>query len=564
MSETILSPTVVQRENDNTLIRRGPISFGAAILGPTAKGPVEIPTYITSYSEFVNKFGNAVMVGGSPKSYMTSIAVQQFFQSGGTSVLVARVTPGEFTPATSEEILSGEIDGVGSEVNTFVLETLSEGAIMNSNVEGTKDNLKFDITNVNESSGTFSLQIRRGDDTPNNKVILESFSSLSLDPLSNDYIVKRIGDMKSQLITSSDIPYIEEVGNYENTSNYVRVKSVGLKTPNYLNNDGSPKTIFSGYMPTILEGGTFENGNGDNVTSTSRFYHEINSSNTEGLAPEDYDDMISLLNNRDDYQFRYLVAPGLVSEFHTSQVSSLSNLAQFRGDCMFITDMVGYGKTETEVKQQAGAFDTSYTTTQWPWLTTIDSNTGDIVKVTSSTMMLALYTASDLVGEPWFAPAGTTRGLLNAIRAERKLPKSSRDNLYSSNINPISTLPGVGLALMGQKTLQKRATATDRVNVRRLLIELKQFIGQVANGILFDQNTQATRNSFLAQVNPYLQSVKERQGLFAFDVIMDDSNNTSSVIDRNQLVGQVRLQPTRTAEFIILDYTLEPTGTSFE
>jgi hypothetical protein len=564
MSETILSPTVVQRENDNTLIRRGPISFGAAILGPTAKGPVEIPTYITSYSEFVNKFGNAVMVEGSPKSYMTSIAVQQFFQSGGTSVLVARVTPGEFTPATSEEILSGEIDGVGSEVNTFVLETLSEGAIMNSNIEGTKDNLKFDITNVNESSGTFSLQIRRGDDTPNNKVILESFSSLSLDPLSNDYIVKRIGDMKSQLITSSDIPYIEEVGNYENTSNYVRVKSVGLKTPNYLNNDGSPKTIFSGYMPTILEGGTFENGDGDNVTSTSRFYHEINSSNTEGLVPEDYDDMISLLNNRDDYQFRYLVAPGLVSEFHTSQVSSLSNLAQFRGDCMFITDMVGYGKTETEVKQQAGAFDTSYTTTQWPWLTTIDSNTGDIVKVTSSTMMLALYTASDLVGEPWFAPAGTTRGLLNAIRAERKLPKSSRDNLYSSNINPISTLPGVGLALMGQKTLQKRATATDRVNVRRLLIELKQFIGQVANGILFDQNTQATRNSFLAQVNPYLQSVKERQGLFAFDVIMDDSNNTSSVIDRNQLVGQVRLQPTRTAEFIILDYTLEPTGTSFE
>jgi len=564
MSETILSPTVVQRENDNTLIRRGPISFGAAILGPTAKGPVEIPTYITSYSEFVNKFGNSVMVEGSPKSYMTSIAVQQFFQSGGTSVLVARVTPGEFTPATSEEILSGEIDGVGSEVNTFVLETLSEGAIMNSNVEGTKDNLKFDITNVNESSGTFSLQIRRGDDTPNNKVILESFSSLSLDPLSNDYIVKRIGDMKSQLITSSDIPYIEEVGNYENTSNYVRVKSVGLKTPNYLNNDGSPKTIFSGYMPTILEGGTFENGDGDNVTSTSRFYHEINSSNTEGLVPEDYDDMISLLNNRDDYQFRYLVAPGLVSEFHTSQVSSLSNLAQFRGDCMFITDMVGYGKTETEVKQQAGAFDTSYTTTQWPWLTTIDSNTGDIVKVTSSTMMLALYTASDLVGEPWFAPAGTTRGLLNAIRAERKLPKSSRDNLYSSNINPISTLPGVGLALMGQKTLQKRATATDRVNVRRLLIELKQFIGQVANGILFDQNTQATRNSFLAQVNPYLQSVKERQGLFAFDVIMDDSNNTSSVIDRNQLVGQVRLQPTRTAEFIILDYTLEPTGTSFE
>ena len=103
----------------------------------------------------------------------------------------------------------------------------------------------------------------------------------------------------------------------------------------------------------------------------------------------------------------------------------------------------------------------------------------------------------------------------------------------------------------------------DRVNVRRLLIALKSYISQVANNLAFEQNSIATRNNFLAQVNPYLQSVQQRQGLYAFKVVMDDSNNTPDVIDRNQLVGQIYLQPTKTAEFILLDFNILPTGATF-
>ena len=130
-------------------------------------------------------------------------------------------------------------------------------------------------------------------------------------------------------------------------------------------------------------------------------------------------------------------------------------------------------------------------------------------------------------------------------------------------INPIATFPGIGVVVYGQKTLQTKASALDRVNVRRLLIALKSYISQVAQNLIFEQNTIATRNQFLSQVNPYLQLVQQRQGLYAFKVVMDDSNNTPDVIDRNQLVGQIFIQPPKTAEFIYLDFNILPTGVSF-
>jgi phage tail sheath protein FI len=179
-------------------------------------------------------------------------------------------------------------------------------------------------------------------------------------------------------------------------------------------------------------------------------------------------------------------------------------------------------------------------------------------------MIGGVFAYNDSVSEPWFAPAGINRGgLSNVIRAEWKLNQSQRDTLYSGKVNPIATFPGVGTVVYGQKTLQTKASALDRVNVRRLLIALKSYISQVAQNLVFEQNSIATRNQFLSQVNPYLASVQQRQGLYAFRVIMDDSNNTPDVIDRNQLVGQIYIQPTKTAEFIYLDFNILPTGATF-
>ncbi len=164
----------------------------------------------------------------------------------------------------------------------------------------------------------------------------------------------------------------------------------------------------------------------------------------------------------------------------------------------------------------------------------------------------------------WFAPAGLNRGgLTTVIQPQRRLTVSQRDTLYSNKVNPIAIFPGQGTVIYGQKTLQTKATALDRVNVRRLLIALKRYIGQVAETLLFEQNTQTTRNNFLNKVNPYMQYVQQKQGLYAFRVVMDDTNNTADVIDRNQLVGQIYLQPTKTAEYILIDFNILPTGATF-
>ena len=249
---------------------------------------------------------------------------------------------------------------------------------------------------------------------------------------------------------------------------------------------------------------------------------------------------------------------------NSSQVSTLISNAQNRGDNIAVVDMDGYGTALATVTSEATGIDNSYAATYWPWVQTPDPDTGDNVWVPASTLIPAVYAFNDNSSEAWFAPAGFNRGgLSTVVRAERKLTQGDRDSLYQANVNPIATFPNQGVVVFGQKTLQKRASALDRVNVRRLLIELKSFISQVGDQLLFDQNTIATRNSFLAQVNPYLTSVQQRQGLYAFKVVMDESNNTADVIDRNELIGAIYIQPTKTAEFIYLDFNITPTGATF-
>ena len=276
--------------------------------------------------------------------------------------------------------------------------------------------------------------------------------------------------------------------------------------------------------------------------------------------------MIALLSNQDDYRFNALFTPGLVKEFpsHSSKIDTIISNTQNRGDNIYVVDPTGYSSTITAAIGSAASIDSSYAANYWPWCQIQDPGTGKNVWVPASTMIAGVYAYNDKVAEPWFAPAGINRGgLSTVIRAEYKLSQANRDVLYQGKVNPIATFPGTGVVVYGQKTLQVRASALDRVNVRRLLIQLKSYISQVANNLVFEQNTIATRNQFLSQVNPYLESVQQRQGLYAFKVIMDNTNNTPDVIDRNQLVGQIYLQPTKTAEFIYLDFNVTPTGATF-
>lgn len=571
--EVLISPGVLAIENDQSFITQQPVQAGAAIIGPAVKGPVGIPTLVTTYSEYVNKFGTTFISGSQTYSYFTSISAYNYFQNGGVSLLVTRVVSGSsnWLPATSSQIPNSVSP---TPTNVFVLETLSEGAIMNSTgteisgslVSGSADNFRWQIVSPNTSSGTFNLIIRQGNDTTNSPSVLESWGPLSLDPFSPNYIEKVIGNQKENIVNGgpSDT-YVQLSGSYKNNSAYVRVKQVNITTPNYLDNLGNAKPQYTSSIP-VAASGTFGAAVGSNLPAgVGAYYEDINSALPQGIPASEYTESIYLLSNKDAYRFNFITTPGLTLNYHYSTLALLNSICSDNGNSMVILDPIHYGQQISSAASEGSKLDSSYAAAYWPWLRTIDPGTGQQVWVPASTMIPGVYAFNDNAAEPWYAPAGTNRGVIsNAIMAERYLTQTNRDTLYEANINPIATFPNTGVVVFGQKTLQKKASALDRVNVRRLLIELKNYITQVADTLVFEQNTAATRNNFLLQVNPYLSSVQQRQGLTSFRVVMDETNNTPTVIDNNQLVGAIYLQPTKTAEFIYLTFNVTSTGVSFE
>ena len=583
MAETLLSPGVLTRENDQTLVTQGPVTAGAALLGPTVKGPVNIPTLVTSYSDYKNKFGGAFESASIAYEYLTSIAAFNYFQAGGESILITRIVSGTYLPATASVAALGTGSGDYT-TGSFVLETLSQGDLMNNSgsvttsgslAGGTGDNLRYEVASLDSGSGQFSLLIRRGDDNEKNKTILETFNDLSLDPNSNNYIEKVIGNQVQNFDTDSDgNRFIQVTGSFRNNSSFVRVKSVTNPTLNYLDNDGNFKPQYTSSLPKIGSGsvngvgerGAFGGGKGPKFGLGSgnqklRMFDEISVASIQGVVAANYTSSIALLQNKDEYDFEVITIPGVNIQNGAIAVTSLIDTVTQRGDAIAVIDTRNYGATINEAITSAGTVDSSFAATYWPHVQVLSPETNKLVYAPASTLIPAVYATNDRLGAEWFAPAGFNRGGVGgAIQAERKLPPADRDKLYAGKVNPIASFPGQGPVIFGQKTLQTKATSLDRVNVRRLLIELKRTIGQIGEGLLFEQNTAATRGRFLNQVNPFLESVQQRQGIFAFRVVMDETNNTADVIDRNQLVGQIFIQPTRTAEFIILDFNITPTG----
>ena len=674
MPETIVSPGVLAIENNQSFVTQQPVEAGAAIIGPTVKGKVGIPTIVTSYTDYLNKFGSTFLSGSQTYTYLTSISAYNYFNSGGTSLLVTRVVSGAFSPASSSliptstaatsasatlnltsatitgytasfnginiilsgsstqdvfnnatssgvipsnptnfytnttinssasfvspnmNIISTNPNGLignsyyyvsgstiiyytgGSNTEAFILETLSKGEIMNSTgptgsyqtlLSGSADNFRWQITSPDVTAGTFYLLIRQGNDSLISPSILESWGPLSLDPYSPNYIEKVIGNQVEAVVNDSGEYYVQLSGSFPNNSSYVRVKKVLTSTPNYFDNVGNPKPEFTGSIP-YFSSGSFGDAVGSNIPKgiAGAYYDKIIlDSNIQGLQANAYTESIALLANKDAYNYNLLTAPGLISNIGSNAYNAINSMivnAQNIGNSIVVFDLVKYDSTIGTTLSQVAGYDTSYAATYWPWAKTVDPNTGTQVWVPASTLIPGVYAFNDNVAAPWFAPAGVNRGVLTTtIQAERVLTQGNRDTLYQANINPIATFPNTGVVVYGQKTLVKKKSSLDRINVRRLLIELKNYITQVANTFVFEQNDAVTRNNFVSIINPYLASVQQQQGLTAFQVVMDESNNPPQVVDNNQMIGQIYLQPTKTAEYIILDFNVLPTGATF-
>jgi phage tail sheath protein FI len=261
-----------------------------------------------------------------------------------------------------------------------------------------------------------------------------------------------------------------------------------------------------------------------------------------------------------------VVTPGVIRRLHTSVVTSVLDMVEQRDDCFYIMDTTAAGDSISQATTQSDAIDSNMTATYYPWIKTVDVNTNKLITVPPSVLLPGVFAANDRVAAEWFAPAGLNRGgLTGAVGVLNRLSQTEKDTLYEAKVNPIVIFPGVGSPVVfGQKTLQDKPSALDRINVRRLLLTVRKYIASTSRYLVFEQNTSTTRQAFLNIVNPYLTGIQQNQGLYAFRVVMDESNNTPDVVDRNIIKGAIYLQPTKTAEFIQIDFNILPTGATFE
>ena len=313
---------------------------------------------------------------------------------------------------------------------------------------------------------------------------------------------------------------------------------------------------FDGMNPTtpIYTGTNIIEGNSQGLNLT-------NSLSSGSVA---YGKHISALSNADEFDINMVVTPGVIRRLHTSVVTSVLDMVEQRNDCFYIMDTNAAGDSISLAITQADAIDSNMTATYYPWIKTIDVNTNKLITVPPSVLLPGVFASNDRVAAEWFAPAGLNRGgLVGAVSVLNRLTQSEKDTLYEGKVNPIVQFPGQGIVVFGQKTLQDKPSALDRINVRRLLLTVRKYIASTSRYLVFEQNSAETRNRFLNIVNPYLESIQQRQGLYAFRVVMDDTNNTPDVIDRNILKGAIYLQPTKTAEFIQIDFNILPTGAAF-
>lgn len=481
----------------------------------------------------------------------------------------------------------------------------------------TNKDIKVSIQGVNTSSKLeytkFNVIVRDYNDTDKKPVVLQAFYDVDLNPISDNYIGKRIGDAYSlydavsskiklygdfanvskyiRVVTSdlvkngtiaklgnvytvAKIPYISNASGIINTYPEVYTSSGQVVSPNthqgyntnlfeikYLSNPTftttniTESTTMTGNYTIPFYGGFdgISPSNKSVTNETSLFGFDMTNTGSAGYTA--YKKALDMIKNTQQYDIDLISIAGINLQDSTKKAifDYALSVAQNRGDCVVVADAG---------RQTQGNVNTVLTTTQ-----DFDSSFGGVyfpsVKikcpfkktfpiVPASTLIPSVIAYTALISQPHYAPAGINRGTLNALQATVKLNKSDRDLLYSNRINPIASFASNGTIVWGQKTLQKASSALDRLNVRILLNRIKKWVQVYGKTVLFDNNTNALRQLFTMGVQKYLTNIVATNGLYAYKFKMDQTNNTPDVIDRNQLVGQIWIKPAKSAQYIII------------
>ena len=274
-------------------------------------------------------------------------------------------------------------------------------------------------------------------------------------------------------------------------------------------------------------------------------------------------------NNPEAVNINVFATPGIDLRDNIGLVDNAVDMVEIdRADSLYVittpdTDSDGQALTPDEAVDiiEDSAIDSNYSATYWPWLQMNDTENNRYVWLPPTVEVMRNIALTDNVAFPWFAAAGLNRGTTNAIKARVKLKLDDRDDLYEGRINPMATFSDVGVVIFGNKTLQVKETALNRINVRRLLLQARKLISAVSIRLLFEQNDDVVRNQFLSLVNPILDNIRKERGLTDFRVTLDD---TPESIDRNELNGRIFIKPTRSLEFISIEFNITNTGASFD
>jgi hypothetical protein len=552
--------------------------------------------------------------------------------SGSSAVTMSlTAAPCTFSSSYAEGYDAGSTPWVTSatSVRLFKLVHTSHGFKTNKDV-------KVGITGINVNADstvytTFNVIVRAWNDTERTPSILEQYTAVTLDPNASNYIGAVIGDKYQEYDSSTG--KIVEHGDYDNTSNYIRVVLADAVANDAIHPNTAPaghealyETVagFTGFnLPAVtyvasntgsaaLSG--FDYYNADNINylnpvpteaavglntafslaandnkfvlpfqggtdgmsysvikkigskiatdGTNVYGFDLSSASTSGTAA--YRKAIDILGNKERYSFNTLVTPGVFIQYHNAVCSYATTMVESRTDAIYPVDLCEMNANIATAKATVVGLDSTYSAVYYPWIQVKDIGTGKKVYMPATVMVGQAIAYNDKVAAPWFAVAGTGRGTLGgAIDTKNRLTMAEVGTLYAANINCIIKKVNTGVVIWGNATTQVVTTGLSSLSVRRLLIELKNFIEGVATGLVFEQNTNATRNTFLRQVNPYLENVQEKQGVYAYKVTMDETNNSNADIDRLTLKGLIQIQPTKDVEFILLSFNLTPTGATF-
>jgi hypothetical protein len=326
------------------------------------------------------------------------------------------------------------------------------------------------------------------------------------------------------------------------------------------------RTIRSNSDTFIVNGKDGISGRGDNVNGAFT-YRTLENGDT-GINSDYYAylEAIKTFQNPEAININVFATPGIDTFDNTNLVeAAIEMIEEERADSLYIVTTPDYGNGAALSAQEAvdimdGNYDSNYTCTYWPWIQINDTENNVLIYVPPTRDVVRNIALTDNIAFPWFAAAGIQRGDVDAIKARKKLTLAERDNLYENRINPIATFTSDGIKIWGNKTLQVKESALNRINVRRLLLQARKLISAVSIRLLFEQNDSVVRNQFLGLVNPILDNIRSERGLTDFRVVL---SNSPEDIDRNQLTGQIFLKPTRALEFIQLEFVIMNTGASF-